>query len=92
MLQKLLQGGMLRADPTAMAEWEELQKAFRPPDNFRMKVVDVNRTCKGTRAGGLYRYSCMVVVGNGEGVLGWGQGKAIEVNTAVKKAYLRACR
>jgi len=91
-LQKLLQGGMLRADPTAMAEWEEIQKAFTPPEGFRMKVVDINRTCKGTRSGGLYRFSAMVVVGNGEGVLGWGQGKAPEINEAVKKAYHRACR
>ncbi len=34
----------------------------------------------------------MVVVGNGNGVLGWGQGKAAEVNDAVQKAYQRACR
>jgi small subunit ribosomal protein S5 len=91
-LQKLLQGGMLRADPTAMAEWKEIQAASKPPEGFRMKVVDVNRTCKGTRSGGLYRFSAMVVVGNGEGVLGWGQGKAAEVNEAVRKAYQRACR
>lgn len=91
-LQKLLQGGMLRADPTAMAEWQEIQKIYRPPEEFRMKVVDVNRTCKGTRSGGLYRFSAMVVVGNGEGVLGWGQGKAAEVGDAVRKAYHRACR
>lgn len=91
-LQKLLQGGMLRADPTAMAEWQEIQKIYRPPEEFRMKVVDVNRTCKGTRSGGLYRFSAMVVVGNGEGVLGWGQGKATEVGDAVRKAYQRACR
>jgi small subunit ribosomal protein S5 len=91
-LQKLLQGGMLAADPEAMAEWEHIQKAFQPPEGFRMKVVDVNRTCKGTRAGGLYRFSAMVVVGNGEGVLGWGQGKAAEVRAAVTKAYHRACR
>ena len=91
-LQKLLQGGMLRADPAAMAEWKEIQAAFKSPEGFRMKVVDVNRTCKGTRSGGLYRFSAMVVVGNGEGVLGWGQGKAAEVNEAVRKAYQRACR
>lgn len=90
-LQRLLQGGMLRADPSAMAEWQKIQKAFRPPEGFRMKVVDVNRTCKGTRSGGLYRFSAMVVVGNGEGILGWGQGKAAEVNDAVRKAYHRAC-
>jgi small subunit ribosomal protein S5 len=91
-LQRLLQGGMLKADPAAAAEWAEIQKAFEPPQGFRLKVVDVNRTCKGTRSGGLYRYGCMVVVGNGEGVLGWGQGKAAEVAPAVKKAYARACR
>jgi small subunit ribosomal protein S5 len=91
-LQKLLQGGMLRADPAAMAEWKEIQAASKAPEGFRMKVVDVNRTCKGTRSGGLYRFSAMVVVGNGEGVLGWGQGKAAEVNEAVRKAYQRACR
>jgi len=34
----------------------------------------------------------MVVVGNGNGVLGWGQGKAAEANDAVQKAYQRACR
>ena len=55
-------------------------------------MVDIKRTSKGTPAGGLMRYSCMVVVGNGEGVLGWGQGKAAEVNDAVKKAYARAFR
>ncbi len=37
-------------------------------------------------------YSCMVVVGNGNGVLGWGQGKAAEVSDAVQKAYRRACK
>ncbi|PRW56846.1 30S ribosomal S5 [Chlorella sorokiniana] len=91
-LAGLLAGGILRADPQAMQEWQEIQTQFQPPDDFRMKVVDVNRTCKGTRTGGLYRYSCMVVVGNGNGVLGWGQGKAAEVNEAVQKAYQRACR
>ncbi|KAI7844101.1 hypothetical protein COHA_002241 [Chlorella ohadii] len=91
-LAGLLAGGILRADPQAMKEWQEIQTQFQPPDDFRMKVVDVNRTCKGTRTGGLYRYSCMVVVGNGNGVLGWGQGKAAEVNEAVQKAYQRACR
>ncbi|KAL4443425.1 hypothetical protein ABPG75_011162 [Micractinium tetrahymenae] len=91
-LDKLLRGGIMRADPSAMREWQEIQGQFQPPDDFRMKVVDVNRTSKGTRTGGLYRYGCMVVVGNGNGVLGWGQGKAAEVNDAVQKAYQRACR
>ncbi|GAB4820312.1 hypothetical protein N2152v2_007358 [Parachlorella kessleri] len=91
-LQKLLQGGMLQADPEAMQEWQEIQRQFQPPENFSMKVVDVNYTCKGTKSGGLYRYSCLVVVGNGDGVLGLGQGKAAETADAVQKAYQRACR
>ena len=61
-----------------------------PPSTAQ--VVDVNRTCKGTRSGGLYRFSAMVVVGNGAGVLGWGTGKAAEVRAAVQKAYARATR
>ncbi|KAI3427984.1 hypothetical protein D9Q98_006373 [Chlorella vulgaris] len=92
LLQKMLEGGIMRADPSAMREWEAIQEQFKPPPEFRMKVVDVNRTCKGTRTGGLYRYSSMVVVGNGNGVLGWGQGKAAEVNDSVQKAFQRACR
>lgn len=91
-LQRLLQGGMLDVDPVARQEWAAIQEANRPPEGLKMKVVDVNRTCKGSRSGGLYRYSCMVVVGNGEGVLGWGQGKAAEMNSAVEKAYARAAR
>lgn len=91
-LQKLLAGGMLRDDPSALRELDDIQKASQPSATFRMKVVDVNRTCKGTRAGGLYRFGAMVVVGNGEGVLGWGQGKAAELPDAVKKGYMRACK
>lgn len=91
-LDKLLRGGIMRADPSAMREWQQIQGQFQPPDDFRMKVVHVNRTSKGTSTGGLQRYGCLVVVGNGNGVLGWGQGKAAEVNDAVQKAYHRACR
>ncbi len=36
--------------------------------------------------------SCMVVVGNGNGVLGWGQGKAAEVNEAVQKVRFLCVR
>ena len=37
-LHKLLGGEMLRADPEAMREWEEIQRKLAPPENFRMKV------------------------------------------------------
>lgn len=91
MLQQLLQGKILDNDPEAQQEWAAIEASFAPPSGFRMRVVDVNRTAKGTQAGGLYRFGAMVVVGNGEGVLGWGQGKAAELQSAVRKAYARAC-
>ena len=37
-LAGLLAGGILRADPQAMAEWQEIQGQFKPPDDFRMKA------------------------------------------------------
>ncbi|KAI8106590.1 hypothetical protein M9435_001132 [Picochlorum sp. BPE23] len=89
-LQKLLQGGILQSDPAAAEELKKIEKTFRPPSGFRMKVVHINRTCKGTRSGGLFRFSALVVVGNGEGVLGWGSGKSVEVGHAVQKAHQSA--
>ena len=91
-LQKLLQGGILQADATAAEELKKIERSFRPPPGFRMKVVHIARTSKGTRAGGLFRFSALVVVGNGEGVLGWGTGKAVEVSNAVQKAQQSAYR
>lgn len=91
-LQKLLQGGILQADPMAAEELKNIEQSFRPPPGFRMKVVHINRTCKGTRSGGLFRFSALVVVGNGEGVLGWGYGKSVEVAQAVQKAQQSAYR
>ena len=91
-LQKLLQGGILSADPLAAEELKNIERSFRPPPGFRMKVVHIARTSKGTRAGGFGRFSALVVVGNGEGVLGWGTGKAVEVASAVAKAQQSAYR
>jgi Ribosomal protein S5, N-terminal domain len=43
---------------------------FDPGERFKMMIVDVNRTNKATKAGGVQRFSAMVVVGNGSvGVL-----------------------
>ncbi len=57
-----------------------------------MQVLDVNRTVKVTKGGSLQRFSALVVVGNGEGVVGWAMGKAPEVGAAIDKAYARAAR
>ena len=65
---------------------------MQEPRLFDMHVVDVNRTVKVTKGGSLQRFSALVVVGNGNGVVGWAMGKAPEVGVAVEKAYSRASR
>ena len=54
------------------------------------RVIDVNRTTKVTKGGDLTNYTAMVVVGNGDGVIGFGSGKASEVGAAIDKAYRKA--
>ena len=57
-----------------------------------MQVIDVNRTIKVTKGGSLQRFSALVVVGNGDVVVGWAMGKSPEVGAAIDKAYARASR
>jgi small subunit ribosomal protein S5 len=73
---------------------EELEGGGNAPGEraLQMHVVDVNRTVKVTKGGSLQRFSALVVVGNGDGVVGWAMGKAPEVASAIDKAYSRAAR
>jgi small subunit ribosomal protein S5 len=57
---------------------------------LQTRVIDVNRTTKVTKGGDLTNYTAMVVVGNGDGVIGFGTGKASEVGAAIDKAYRKA--
>ncbi|HAD34496.1 MAG TPA: 30S ribosomal protein S5 [Chitinophagaceae bacterium] len=49
------------------------------------KVVSVNRVVKTTKGGRTFSFSALVVVGNGNGVIGQGLGKAKEVQMAIQK-------
>lgn len=49
------------------------------------RLVAINRTTKVTKGGRTFTFAAMVVVGNEEGVVGWGLGKAGEVTTAIAK-------
>ncbi len=49
------------------------------------RLVGINRVTKVTKGGRTFSFSAVVVVGDENGVIGWGKGKASEVTTAIAK-------
>jgi small subunit ribosomal protein S5 len=52
---------------------------------LKEKVVAINRVVKTTKGGRTFSFSALVVVGNSNGVVGQGLGKAKEVQEAITK-------
>lgn len=63
-----------------------------PSDGLQEKLVTVNRVAKVVKGGRQFGFTALTVVGDGEGKVGIGYGKAREVPLAIQKAMEKARR
>lgn len=61
-------------------------------DGMREKMIAVNRVTKVVKGGRIMSFAALSVVGDGDGAVGMGKGKAREVPVAVQKAMDEARR
>jgi len=62
----------------------------REPSEFEEKVIQVNRVSKKTKGGNRISFSVLTVVGDKQGRVGVGLGKAPDVVSAIRKGMARA--
>ena len=55
-------------------------------EDFEEAIVNIGRVTKVVKGGRRFRFTALIVVGNKDGIIGYGTGKAKEVPDAIKKA------
>src|SRR5690625_6277058 len=61
-------------------------------EGLQEKLVQVNRVAKTVKGGRIFAFTALTVVGDGNGKVGFGRGKAREVPVAIQKAMEAARR
>jgi len=90
-LEQLETAGKRRRKELMRDIMDGLVPGLEPPEseqplNLPHGVINVNRTTKVTKGGKVFSFAAMVVVGNRDGVAGYGYGKGPEASSAIKKA------
>ena len=70
----------------------KMQTGEERGDGLREKMVAINRVTKVVKGGRVLGFAALTVVGDGDGSIGMGKGKAREVPIAVQKAMEEARR
>jgi len=60
--------------------------------DLQEKLITVNRVAKVVKGGRIFSFTALTVVGDGQGKVGFGYGKAREVPAAIQKAMEKARR
>ena len=71
---------------------ENKKNKYNEESEFIEKLVNIRRVVKVVKGGRIFGFSALVVVGDGNGKIGYGTGKAREVPAAIQKAMEKARR